>query len=290
MAIFRYVFVLNDTDVLDMEDEEKCDVIISTMQKELEKYCKKWVFQLERGKEKQRLHLQGRMSLRVKKRKIEAVKLFSYGTISLQPEGPDEEASDFYCCKEDETFMKGPWRDLDKPAYIPRQVREIVDLYPWQNSIIKIAKIWETRNVHVIANFIGGEGKTTLVTYMSVHGLGKALPFCNDYKDLMRMAYCVGYKPCYLIDMPRAINKERLYQLYSAIESIKGGYSYDERNTFRDRWNDCPNIFIFTNKIPDEDMLSKDRWVLWTVNSDKELVPYKGTVGARAVDPTVLYS
>ena len=75
---------------------------------------------------------------------------------------------------------------------------------------------------------------------------------------------------CYLIDMPRAMNKERLYGLFSAVESIKDGFAYDDRYHYKEKLFDCPNIWMFTNVEPDMGMLSRDRWRFYEVK-DNEL-------------------
>ena len=69
--------------------------------------------------------------------------------------------------------------------------------------------------------------------------------------------------PLYIIDIPRAVNKDRLFQLFGAIETLKDGYAYDDRYHFREAYFDCPNIWIFINHKPNLDLLSRDRWELW---------------------------
>ena len=76
------------------------------------------------------------------------------------------------------------------------------------------------------------------------------------------------------VDMPRAMGKEKLGGLYTAIEEIKGGYVYDERNHFVEWWYDSPRVWVFTNQKPDFSYLSKDRWCLWEINEKDELVPF----------------
>jgi hypothetical protein len=74
--------------------------------------------------------------------------------------------------------------------------------------------------------------------------------------------------------MPRALKKDKLGGFYSAIESVKDGYAYDDRYTFTEKIFDCPNIWVTSNSLPEFNLLSKDRWRIWEVNQDKELVPY----------------
>jgi len=72
------------------------------------------------------------------------------------------------------------------------------------------------------------------------------------------------------------MRKEKLYDFYSGIESLKNGYMYDKRYQFKDRWIDRPQIIIFSNMMPDFSMLSQDRWKVWQI-IQKELTVYKST-------------
>lgn len=164
----------------------------------------------------------------------------------------------------------GPWTNEDEkePPYIPRQVREMGPLKPWQQEVVRLSKEWDTRSIYVIVDKQGGIGKSTLAAYMDVHGLGLEIPFANDYRDIMRMVMDMPSSNCYIIDMPRALKKEKLYQMWSAIESVKNGYVFDDRYTFKRKRFDCPQIFVYTNTEPDISLLSRDRWKILTVKDD----------------------
>lgn len=259
----RYAF----THWLEGDDSEAS---MATLDEHLKKCARRWVYQEEAG-ESGKKHLQGRVSFKVGVRVGEVSGKLGI-TVHASPEH-DTKGSDFYCMK-NETRVSGPYTDKDEKQEIPRQVTEIKDLYRWQERIIVMAQEWDTRTIHVIYDPDGNKGKSTLVTWMGVHNLAKQLPFCNDFKDLLRMCYDIGPRRAYIVDMPRALNKDKLFQLYGAIEMIKGGYCYDDRYKFQDRYFDCPNIFIFTNRIPDTDLLSKDRWKLWQIKN-LELVPFQ---------------
>lgn len=234
----------------------------------LKGWVKKYVFQLEEGDSGYR-HFQGKLSL-IKKRRLQEIReplQERLPGISLRPTVKENVDKSFYVIKAD-TRLAGPWSDQDpEPAYIPRQIREIVELYPWQKRIIEMSKVWDTRSIHVIYDSRGNNGKSILTTYMGVHNLGRTLPFVNDYKDIMRMVMDMPTCGAYLIDMPRAINKEKLFQMYAGIETVKSGYAYDDRYSFKDKYFDCPQIFVFTNAIPDFDLLSRDRWNVWTIDN-----------------------
>lgn len=238
----------------------------------LRKISKKFCFQLEEGESGYR-HYQGRFSLKVKKRLKAAIDLVGIPQAHLSITSKENRTNVFYVTKE-ETRIEGPWSDKDEQLYIPRQVREIETLYPWQQHIVDNYDVWDTRTINVIVDTVGNNGKTILTSYMRAHKMAFKIPFCNDFKDILRMVADVPIKRCYLIDMPRGIKKDKLFQLFSAIEEVKNGYAYDDRYHFKEVIFDCPNIWIFMNMMPDIAMLSKDRWKFWEIKN-LELIPYQ---------------
>lgn len=263
----RWSFILWEKGDIKLDEDTRVTFI------EALKVCKHWCFQLERGTESQDLHFQGRMSFDQPKRKSEALKLFpEFPTLSLKLEH-EEEASSFYVMKE-RTRVAGPWSDKDKKQYIPRQVREVEKLKPWQQHIVDDKDVWNKRTINIVYDTQGNIGKSTLVAWIRAYGIGVKLPFVNDYKDIMRMVMDIPKARLYIIDLPRAINKEKLYQMYAAIETIKDGYAYDDRYHFKDEIFDCPNIWVFTNKLPDPKFMSMDRWIFWEVQ-DEQLIQRK---------------
>lgn len=235
----------------------------------LKTLCKRWCFQLERGEETGRLHFQGRVSLKKKSRPSTLGKLTKWHwSITSNASKYDE----IYVTKE-ETRVAGPWSDKDIPDFIPRDIAAIEQLKPWQAELLDISQIYDERHIDVVYDPYGNSGKTTFTRYAMVYKYGQLLPFCNDFKDIMRMVMDMPTSKCYIMDMPRAINKERLYQLFGGIESVKDGYAYDDRYHFKQKIFDKPNIILFTNVFPDLELLSGDRWRIWEIVNDN-LVPY----------------
>lgn len=238
---------------------------------------KAYVFQREEGGTGYK-HFQGRVSVVKKDTSINIVNLvrsknllekFYAKPTSNNCLKNDREA--FYCIKE-LTRTDGPWKDTDEVLKIPRQVREIKELYPWQIKVRDSVSEWDTRSINIIIDKRGNCGKSTLVMYLRAYKLARKIPYSNDYKDIMRMVCDMPESNCYIFDMPRAINKEKLYQFYSAIEEIKGGYAFDDRYSFKEKIFDCPVIWVFTNEAPDPTLLSKDRWRYWHINKDNDLL------------------
>lgn len=236
-----------------------------TILKTLKIYCKKFCFQKEKGDSGYE-HYQGRFSLKVKLRIGTLISKNYFEGYHLSITSGTNKDNDFYVTKED-TRIAGPWKDTDEEIYIPRQIRGI-ELRTWQKQIVALADIFDTRKIHCIIDTTGNIGKTILCTYIGAHRIGKSIPFANDYKDILRMVMDMPISKLYTIDMPRAVNKERLGQMYAALETVKGGYAYDDRYKFKDQYFDCPQIVVFTNKVPDRGYLSKDRWNMLTVNPE----------------------
>lgn len=246
----------------------------------LNKYCKSWCFQEEQGAETGYLHFQGRFSLKTKSRKGNIpgiVKAHYSPTQSLN-------ITNFDYVMKDDTRTKGPWTDKDEPAYIPLQYRGKLDtLFPYQREIIKICEKFDDRKINLLYCPTGNIGKSTLAHLMRLHLRALVLPPLNDADRLiytccnMAMARNIRQSVPIFIDLPRAMNKERLFGLYTAIEVIKQGYLIDTRNHAKEWDMDCPIVWVFTNSEPEISMLSKDRWQLWEVDENKQLVEFKGT-------------
>lgn len=227
----------------------------------LEERCKKWAFQEEEAPKTGELHFQGRMSLKVKKRLVEIVKEWPKG-FHFSVTSNENKTNMFYVMKED-TRVRGPWTDEnDKPMYIPRDVRKIEKLRPWQQDIHNRLSVVDDRKVHIIIDTTGGKGKSSYVRWAMCHKYGQIIPFVNDFKDIMRMVCDMPISPIYYIDMPRGISKEKLKGLYAGIEMVKTGYAYDDRYKFKQILFDPPNICVFTNTEPNLKYLSADRWVI----------------------------
>jgi len=237
----------------------------------LKNTSKKWSFQEELGETGYK-HYQGRFSLKVKGRLSNLKKMFP-DNWHFSITSSSNRDNMFYVNKED-TRVEGPWSDKDEEIYIPRQIREIQELHPWQQYVVDNYDIWDTRKINCIVDIEGNKGKSTLTQYMRAHKMAFKIPFCNDFKDIMRMVCDVPTKRCYIIDIPRAIQKEKLFQMYAAIEEIKGGYAYDDRYHFKEKIFDCPNIWVFMNIIPNLSLFSNDRWNLWEISDKMELIPF----------------
>jgi len=249
----------------------------------------KYVYQLEQS-ESGYNHYQGRLRL-IKKARLPQIKKLVKGTVletmHLSPttNGEHNNKSFSYVMKLD-TRVSGPWSDQDyvslKDEYIPVQYR-IKEWRSWQQSLIDIFEVFDTRGIHVLVDPDGNNGKTTFALGLLCKKKAEYIPPLNDPKDIMRMVFDLPTSKTYIIDLTRSMNKDKLFGLYSAIEQIKNGYIYDDRYNFRRRLIDSPNILVMTNKEPDTGMLSLDRWIFHKIEDNKLVTYIPNTMALDAI-------
>lgn len=259
---------------LDQDAATRDEVIQS-----LKVVAKKWMFQLEKG-ESGYMHWQIKFSLHKKLRTAGVLNLLwetndcwnqkiTGKSMKLTPSSNN--GRKFTYVMKVDTRVEGPWADSDpEPPYIPRQVRGI-HMWPWQQTVLDSYNVWDTRSINVIICPSGNIGKSTFVCYNRAHQLARPIPPVNDHKDMMRMVCDIPTAKAYLIDIPRAFNQDKMRCMWSAIETIKDGYAYDDRYSFKEKTFDCPVIWVFMNTRPDVKTMSTDRWKFYAVNNKKEL-------------------
>lgn len=263
------------------------DIPYMDVVRQLKKIAKKFTFQLEEGQVNGYLHYQGRMSLIKKHRKSELMEMFDIISVPnyLEPtvDSVAKKGEMFYVMKH-ETRVAGPWTDKTEEKYIPRHYRGLLDkLYPYQRQVYDSGQNFDSRTINMLYCRYGNIGKSTVAALTELFARGIDLPPVNDAEKLIQSCcdICTAKEvrdpsPIF-VDMPRAMNKERLNGIYTAIEQIKKGKLYDLRYHYKEWWIDSPTIWVFSNIEPDLDLLSRDRWKVWIVNEQKELEPY--TVG-----------
>lgn len=254
---------------------------VDEVKNKLIQHCKAWCFQLEKGKKTGYMHYQGRVSLKLKSRKGPNI----YDGIKWSPTSEANKDNFYYVDKED-TRVEGPWKDTDPVIYLPRQYRDI-KLYKWQNTIKNSAHIFEPRKIDLIYDPDGGKGKSTVASICEILYGGIDMPPLNDFKEIIALAcdICIERNTrdpkIIFFDLPRALDKDRLNGLYSAIEQIKKGKLYDCRYKYKSWWIDSPRCWVFSNHLPDTNLLSADRWNIWTINKDtNELARFRGEAKA----------
>jgi hypothetical protein len=281
------------------DGEEDETLTVEEVKQQLMENCSKWCFQLEQG-DNGYVHYQIRMKLKKKRMRNPAAKLFDFkqefcycrnncakcNILYFEPTATNafKTENEFYVMKKD-TRIEGAWTDRDEEIavkYIPRQYREIADLRPFQQTIKDMSMVYHSRGrINYICDSRGNCGKTTIGKILKYYHDGLTLPVIESGEQLiqsvcnMYMAKNIRHTIPIFVDIPRSFDQKVLGGIYAAIEVILSGDVYDLRHKYREWSFDVPNIFVFSNHEPDMRRLSRDRWVLWTINGKYELVPYQ---------------
>lgn len=253
-------------------------------------WCKKWVFQLEKG-DTGYVHWQGRISLIKKKRMDEVLSQMRHAEWpfrwSITSTEVHKGMSFNYVMKED-SRVDGPWKDSDweEPPRVTWQLQVFMDKHEknmlgwqeWLKGYLEGPR--EMRKVICIVDEHGHTGKSLFSEFLEYEKLAYEVPPFMNSEDLMQCVCCLKEQKAYLIDMPRAMKKEKLCGFFAGIESLKDGKAYDKRYNFKKKRLNRPKVVIFTNKCPDVTLLSADRWDIKHVDQFGNLWIPGGVAGA----------
>lgn len=246
---------------------------------------KKWTFQKELGKEKNYLHWQGCGSLHKKQRETETHLIAQLiadtdcSHMSFRPVSSNGREKNFienYCNKRD-TRVDGPWHSWERPKEITKQLIEFkkFELRGYQKFILDECNNFEMRKIDLIYDKIGNLGKSIFAEYMEFEGLVEEVPPYRLMDDIFQWVYSRPKKKAYFFDLPRGMKKDKLGDLYAGIEIIKNGVCFDKRYQAKKCRFDRPRIFVFTNELPNLNLMSMDRWSIHRVNADYSLSTYE---------------
>jgi len=245
----------------------------------LKQNCRRWAFQQEESDEGYK-HWQVRLSL-IKRRRYAFIKkkiaegvFWLKGHISPTVNAQFYTGDEFYVLKED-TRVAGPWTDRD--AEKPRETIQLLnfkrhELRGWQKMMFLECEKYCDRTINLVYNPTGGCGKSIFAEYLEFKGVAEEIPPFRLMDDIFQWVAGRPIKPVYIVDMPRGMKKDRLGDFYSGIEVIKNGVAYDKRYHAKKIRFNRPRVFVFTNELPNLDLMSKDRWVIWMVNDEYEVI------------------
>lgn len=271
MACAVYDFTLKS------DDQNLCEIISS-----LKETCKKFVFQEEMSEGGYK-HYQGRLSLIKKKTLSSLIDQFSnlpgfeFPRAHFSPTSKGvAKSNNFNYVMKSDTRIGRTYTDQDEVKVETKQMQifNAMNLYPYQATLKRIASEFDLRTIDLIYDPIGNSGKSLFSEHMEYHGLAEEVPPYRMMDDIFQWVCTRPTAPCYIFDMPRGMKKDKLADFYSGIEVLKNGVAYDKRYSAKKVRFDRPRVFIFTNTLPEFDLMSKDRWKVWSINRNKELVPF----------------
>lgn len=244
---------------------------------------KHWCFQHERGEESGYEHWQIRVSLHKRTRfdsfARDVMPLVS-GKWSLTS-APVAKGNQFDYVMKAQTRVAGPWTDKDAdlrpPPVLTSQLRTFFahTPYPWQDAVYQLAQQYNERQIIYCYDPHYNSGKSILCEYLEYEGLAEEIPgIFTLAEDIMQFVMSQHTAKCYLFDMPAAMKKEKMHQMYAGLEMLKNGFLYDKRYNGKKRRIDRPVVICFANNLPKMELMAPDRWVVYYVTPDKELVPF----------------
>tara|TARA_B100001094_G_C18129895_1_gene771633 strand:+ start:376 stop:912 length:537 start_codon:yes stop_codon:yes gene_type:complete len=147
--------------------------------------------------------------------------------------------------------------------------------YPWQEKLLEWCEQTDDRSIKLIHDEIGNSGKSIVSEFLEYHGKALKVPPLTQMEDIMQFAMSFKAQKVYLIDMPRAMKKDKLAGFYSGLECLKNGYVYVyKRYAAKRRRFDRPQVIVFTNVLPEWSFMSSDRWEPWTMTKKHDLERY----------------
>jgi hypothetical protein len=177
-----------------------------------------------------------------------------------------------------DTRVAGPWNeeefDLANQPVLTRQLRhfQLQPPRPWQVKVKGYLQSEDDRSIHLIIDHVGHVGKSIFAEDMEYKGLATEIPVMESVESTMQVAHASVCKKAFMVDMPRALNKQNLHAFYAGIECIKNGQAWDRRYKYKKVRFDRPAVVIFTNVWPKFKYMSKDRWVIHLMKEDYDLM------------------
>lgn len=243
---------------------------------------KKYCFQEEKCPTTQRLHFQGRFSLKTKKRLSELVACFGAleigSGIHLEVER-DEKASDLYCMKSD-TRTRGPW-SFPKTTYLGEDL--IAQLTPWQESLRKhLLEPVDDREIIWIHDSIGCTGKSAFAKYMAVRHKAQLFSWVSSRHAMHQVAKEAEETAIFIFDLTRT-KPENLANddVYSSLEMIKNGAIRSMMYEGGTKYFSPPHVVVLANCRPVLAAVSRDRWNIITLEDKHRITPNQASRAKR---------
>lgn len=152
---------------------------------------------------------------------------------------------------------------------MPWQVRRIAEAatwYPWQKQLMNnCATGREDREVNILVDTEGSQGKTMVTMYLACIGIAARIPLLRDATALSQSVMNRPTMKAYFFDIPRDVKSYQASNIFAFIEELKNGHVCDPRYHYRERYMDSPVVWVLTNWWPDPKMLTKNRWRYWAI-------------------------
>lgn len=238
--------------------------------------AKFWAFQQEKA-ESGYIHFQCMFSLKVKTRDPRPLlRDNNAGQWSVRVISKAGTSAAGWYVEKAETRIAGPWRSTDTVPLTPHFQHKVEAMYPFQRDIFESAQTPHPRNINMLINFDGCNGKSMAAALGYIHHNAIILPPFETAKEMTQAVHGLygsdTSSRLIFIDLPRARAKQ-MASICEAVETIKSGFIHETRNRARMIYVASPTIWIFSNFLPYLNDLTPDRWRFFNVNTAHELVP-----------------
>lgn len=234
---------------------------------------------LEKAPSTGALHFQGRGSLfkKIREGPGSAQLANSIGLAYFMPSSNKNTENTNYQQKA-ESHVAGPWSILSPPplkvsdvSYIEENMHALpflTQLIEWLKGPVDPRIIWW------VFDHVGNSRKSSVLAYLTFHGLIEVLPFVDNHKDLLQFAHGFAHKKAYAVNVARGCapkddkQRKEFASFIAGLESLKDGFVYDIRNTPKKDQMERPHLLVFANCKPIFDAATRDRWLILRVTSD----------------------
>jgi len=252
---------------------------LEKMEQEFKVFCIKYIYGKEIGDSGTK-HLQGYLETN-KKIRFEQLKKYleDYPGIHLE-KCRNINSSITYCKKDNDFYQYGFPKE-----YCGEDLIKLDEFRPYQKDILNIiSKPANKRDVIWIYETIGNVGKSEITKYLAYHK--KITVFSKGkFADIINAVYnqaLENLEIC-IFDLPRN-NGNKIS--YDAIESIKNGCIFNGKYETGQKLFPPPHVIIFANERPEVSKLSEDRWKIFKINENYELVQEScKTIEENVTDP-----
>lgn len=148
--------------------------------------------------------------------------------------------------------------------YKPVKIQEPLEWRPFQKLILDICRSKpHDRHIYWLYDEHGNIGKSTLFNYLiSYHNA-----FLSEGGKTSDVAYSYNNQPIVLFDFPRSAED---YLNYPLLESFKNRRLTSNKYHSKMKFFDPVHVIVAANFMPDMDKLSKDRWIIFKFDKNKD--------------------
>lgn len=128
------------------------------------------------------------------------------------------------------------------------------------------------RKVIVVVDKKGGAGKTSLTKWMQFHMGALVMNWGRD-RDLQYMVSQATTKHLIIFDLARSRPSDvKESETFCTVEAVKNGSVLGSKWETKHVMFQSPVVIVFMNYFPDPKLLSEDRWNVFTVDAQTNVL------------------